>query len=92
MRKTKKQKSQQTVKPDSISLEEIKEFAYQNFVNEDREQFSVPINGIAVTSPWMDQSARFELTTQEAIQEWGAEGFNRFCDEARKYLAEHKSH
>lgn len=38
-----------------------------------------PFKGQWIIHPWMDQSGRFELTTEQAIATYGKENFDNFC-------------
>jgi len=38
-----------------------------------------PFQGQWIIHPWMDQSGRFELPTEKAIELYGKENFERFC-------------
>ena len=43
---------------------------------------------IDILTPWMDETGRFELTNEEAINHWGEEIFTDFCEKALAYLAD----
>lgn len=65
----------------------IKQLADRQFDNEDTKVSLVhQETDIDVHDPWMDQSARFELTDEQAIAEWGEEFLGKWCEKAAKYL------
>lgn len=60
-------------------LEKIKEFAYENWNKEEKDQFFVDDEEFALVNPWMDHSGRFDLTDEEAVAEWGLDEVLEFC-------------
>lgn len=43
---------------------------------------------IDILTPWMDETGRFELTDEEAVEHWSEAVFTDFCDKALAYLAD----
>lgn len=40
-------------------------------------------------TPWMDDTGRFDfLTDEEAVEYWGSDVFEEFCNKALAYLAD----
>ena len=70
----------------------IRLFADDQFHRQDElsseELITVSSMGMSVSDPWMDQSARFELTTEEAIKEWGGIPFKEFVLKVKEYLCD----
>ena len=71
-------------------LKRIKEFAEWNMNCKDSEQVVVDTDdGIALSNPWIDCSARFPLLTdEEAIKVWGLNVVMEFCEKAEKKIVE----
>lgn len=74
-------------------LETIKKFADEQFIRAhetdwDGGYISVHSDDhlMNVINPWIDASARFELNDQEAIDEWGLDLVNEFCESVLDYL------
>lgn len=67
-------------------LNKIKEFAEYNMNCDDEDQFVVEAKDVALTNPWIDYSARFTLTDEEAVKEWGLEIVLEFCEKAKAYI------
>lgn len=44
--------------------------------------------GISVIDPWYDQSARFPLDDEEAVEEWGLATVISFCIKAQAKIME----
>ena len=69
-----------------IDLDAVKRFAETNFADESDSYFAVPAKGYDVTNPWMDMSARFELSDAGAVKEWGLETVIKFVLGATKLI------
>ena len=68
-------------------LTQIKSFADWQFDNcVDTIKVLSSKHATSVTNPWYDSSARFELTTEQAEKEWGAELVRDFCKSAWEYI------
>lgn len=65
-----------------MDLKKIKEFAEENWCKPDSESITVDSDFIAVSNPWIDSSARFPLTDEEAVHEWGLQLILDFCEKA----------
>ena len=52
-------------------IERVKEFAEKNFSLPENKQVFVETELCNLTNPWIDQSARFPLTDEQAVKEWG---------------------
>ena len=66
-------------------LDKIKEIANQQRENASESGdtdgcIGFKYRGQFIIDPWMDESGRFKLTTDEAIEKYGA-GFTAFCEE-----------
>ena len=68
------------------SLASIKAFAANNFTADDENKLTIPANGCACSTPWMDRSGRFELDDAAAVKEWGLETVLRFCKAAESAM------
>ena len=74
---------------EGVSLDEIRKFAEENFAaDDDSQKLAVEICDVAVSNPWMDESGRFELTDEQAVQTWGMQGVMDFCAEAGRIIRE----
>ena len=72
-----------------ISIAHIKQFALDNMNYQNSAQITVDAkNNVALSNPWIDESARFDLSDEEATETWGEEAINRFCEAASKHLLE----
>ena len=69
-----------------IDLDAVKQFAETNFADESDSYFAVTANGYDVTNPWMDMSARFELSDAGAVKEWGLDTVIKFVLGATKLI------
>ena len=73
-----------------ITLEKVKDYASKAFYGEIPEAITNKIGfefeGIWITTPWMDDSARFELTDNQAIELYGTENVESYISKAKEYL------
>lgn len=61
-------------------LAEVKAFAYENWASENEEdKITVEHPCYDLTTVWMDDSWRFELSDVGAIEQWGMETVFEFC-------------
>ncbi len=65
-------------------LNKIKEFAYINMDAENAKTTTVYFdhNGMAITNPWIDESARFPLSDIQAVETYGLANVMDFCEKA----------
>lgn len=66
----------------------VKRFGFEQFNNDD---YTVCVlseeTGQDVCYPWVDSSARWEFDTiEEAVEEWGEELVEEFCDKVLDHL------
>lgn len=64
-------------------LNKVKEFAALNFCLPEEVQVFVETEEFNVTNPWMDQSARFDLTDDGAVREWGLDVVVSFIEKVK---------
>ena len=76
------------VKMKRISAEDIakvKEIAERNFIESaeigDKEMVSFEFKGMNIIDPWIDDSGRFDLTDEQAIELYGLENVLGFITE-----------
>ena len=55
----------------------MKKFAQKQF-EEETNEVSFEHEGMCIVNPWMDPTGRFELTTMEAIREYGLKNVLKF--------------
>lgn len=67
-------------------LEQVKAFAEKNFSAND-PALVVETGDISVTNPWVDESARFPLTDEQAMVTWGIRVVVDFCIKAMEIVA-----
>lgn len=68
-------------------LDRITAFAHANMNrNDDNPSVYFEHNGMAITNPWIDESARFPLDDIGAVKEYGLENVIDFCEKARKEM------
>lgn len=66
---------------DKTILDQVKAIAEKQFENQDSYyNIGFEFNGQFIVNPWMDESGRFELTTEEAIAKYGANAIHFFED------------
>lgn len=51
-------------------IEKAKEISYKNFVDGNIE-VCFEFNGMLIVNPWIDETGRFELTTEKAVEIYG---------------------
>lgn len=73
-----------------VSLKEIKRFANITWGDEEREVVADHPE-TAVTNPWMDESARFELDDIEAVKTWGLETVLDYCMKVAEKINEEEN-
>lgn len=70
-----------------ISLEDIRQFALDQMDRQDEESLvGFEHNGQYIVNPWIDPSARFDLTTKEAISTYGKPNFLYFLEASIEML------
>lgn len=62
-------------------LDAIREFAYLNCNVSESPLVSFEHNGMAITNPWIDESARFPLSDAQAVETYGLENIIDFCEQ-----------
>lgn len=76
-------------------LEQIRRFAEHNHARlcstdpvEAAKGVDISFNykGQSISNPWLDQSGRFELTTEKAASTYGAANVIAYCDEVNEYI------
>lgn len=74
-------------------IETVKKFADEQFHHAHQTDFAggyISAHSeehlMNVINPWIDSSARFELTDEEAIEEWGLDLVIDFCEQVLNYL------
>lgn len=67
-------------------IEEIKEFAADQLNTENYEGINFDYEGQSIIDPWIDSSARFTLTTEDAFKIYGSSNMLHFIEEASKVL------
>ena len=67
---------------DKAMLQRIRAFAEYNFCLPEDKQVYVEDTEFYVTNPWIDKSARFPLTDDQAVQTWGLDVVMEFCAKA----------
>ena len=67
------------------ALDKVKEFAEENMGLE-KPTIIGKHPWIAVSNPWYDESARFELSDEDALEEWGMETVFDFCNKAKEII------
>ena len=72
-----------------LSYDDINIFADINFIL-DEPLMTTTVQGVAVSSVWMDSSARFNLYTMRAFDEWGVQGVIDFIIDAAVYIKKHE--
>ncbi len=74
---------------EDYDVKEIKDFAYRNMGDDipEEKRVSIIANGINVTNPWLDESARFALSDEEARKTWGSENVEAFIDKVNAVLS-----
>lgn len=72
------------------TLKKVKDFGYHQWVNIDNkneaDMVSFEHNGINIVYPWIDESARFEITDMEAVNAYGLENVENFMSATTKRL------
>lgn len=68
-------------------LDKIKRIAYEQWSTEkENPSLYVECKGMAVTNPWIDFSARFELSDIGALEQWGMKTVFDFCLKAKSLI------
>lgn len=70
-------------------LKAIKEFAYLNYDTNRNPLVSFEYNGMSITNPWIDESARFPLTDAQAVETYGLTNVIDFCQRVCELAIEH---
>lgn len=71
----------------TVSIENIKEFAYSQLGKEDTK-VSVTDGEFNIVDPWYSPTKRKTLTDEEAKEEWGETLVEEFISKATAYLTE----
>lgn len=70
-------------------MHRIKGFApINNLLTDEEIKITAEHPYMAVTNPWIDESARFELKNSEAVKTWGLTTVVDFCEKAEKAFQE----
>lgn len=73
-------------------LKDYKNFAMENwnkYINDEKDAIASEFdknNEFSICNPWIDRSARFELTDEDAVKTWGLEAIIDFCEQAREVM------
>ena len=69
----------------------IKDFASKNMFLDEDKQLSINVTikeeDVALTNPWMDRSARFELDDAGEVKEWGLLNVLNYIEYIANYLS-----
>lgn len=67
------------------TLEIAKKVAEENFNNGNYDtEIGFEFNGMWIINPWIDESGRFELNDEEAINTYGKDNIEEFIELANK--------
>ena len=72
--------------PNTSLMEEVKKFAAKQLLEEDYEGVSFEYKGQSIINPWVESTARFDLTTEEAVKIYGPADVMFFVDMAVRTL------